>query len=170
MKVAVRTFGAICLAFQTATLIIVASPPPKLTRITGRIIAYRPVDRVAQVVSYSPNKETFLLATDPSSKTSKPTIIKIVYTHFGYSEIDDDILNKGVLLTMKMSRNKKCDESYAHFVSTSRVMTIVDDKSERQETSKPIIFTDGFNGASLVPDLSLKCYDLEKGNLTVGHQ
>jgi len=167
MRVTVRVFAAIYLVFQLVALKGVAGPRPKLTRIAGRIVAYRPVDRVAQVVSYSPNKETFLVAIDNSTQTLKPMVINVTYTHFGYSDIKDEVLQKGWLITMKVSRNTACDETYSQFVAMSRVMTVSDEKSGQRETSKPVIFAAGLNGASLAPDLKLQCYELEKGNFSV---
>ena len=157
--------AAVYLAIQVAALTTAARTTKKLTTVKGRIIAYRPVDRVAQVISNSPNTEVFLLATEGPIQTTKPTILKINYVHFGFGDVTDDMLHNGKPLTMKVSRDPACDESYTHFVSTSRVMTTVNEKSGQRETSKPVIFTAGFNEASLAPDLNLQCYDLKDGNI-----
>jgi len=91
----------------------------RTTTIAGRIIAYRPVDRISQVVSFAPNLEIFLMELETPGGVKAGPIVKVEYEHFGYSDITEDILDRAPHLRMKVQRNRACDESYRHFLNVA---------------------------------------------------
>jgi|SRR5882672_10871456 len=151
--------------FSAIVLAIVAITPnsgPKRTRIiTGRIIACRSVDRVAQVASSIHNTELCLFAIESPKDSKAMKIVKIDYRHLGYSELTEEMLQGGALLSLRARRDRSCDEYYDQFVATAPVLR---DESGNV-TLSGIAFVDKFKDTTLAPKLKLKCYTLGKGDL-----
>jgi hypothetical protein len=148
----------------TIAFIVMGLAPVRTTTIRGRIIAWRQVDRVIQWASFAPNRELFLFQVESTKHSKRPTIFKIDYTHFGYTDITEAMLQQAALLTIRASREKSCDQSYGEFMSTAPVV--------REETSGSVMlsgisFVEKFKGPEIEPDRILKCYTLQKGDFEV---
>ena len=147
-------------------VVAIGATPKRTTTITGRIIAYRPVDRVSQAASFAPNVEIFLFQLEGSRDSKARVIVKIEYRHFGYSNITQDILERAPRLSLKVKRDRACDESYGHFLEVAPLM--------REEKSGDlalggITFLEQFKAIKPSPDAVLRCYSLEAGGIQVLH-
>ena len=139
----------------------------RLSKFKGRIIAYRPAERVTQVPSHVLNKESFLFRVSNGKLSSQNPIIKLIYEHEGYSRAIDDALSKSKFFRIKVRRDPTCDESYGQFVRNSPVLTL-DKKGEAGSVSDVNL---AFIGSVPKPDLSsergLKCYRLRDGGISI---
>ena len=124
-------------------------------KVKGQIIAYRPFDRIVQVVSFVENREIFLFRVDAPESSSRPVIVKLVYEHFGYSDLGGDILGKTPLLESKVHRDKSCDETYGAFVQNAP--TIKDDVGKDFPIEK-LVFIKPFEKIEIPLEQPLKCY------------
>jgi hypothetical protein len=106
------------------TAVVGMADPVHKVGLTGRFIAYRPSDRLAQTASFVANKEAFLLQAEDSKHKS---VVKVEYEYVGYSDITEEMLEKAPLLNLKVRRNPSCDQSYSQFISTAP--TIRDEQS-----------------------------------------
>jgi hypothetical protein len=151
-----------------AALMAASNTTRRLITVKGRIVAFRPFDRAVQAPSFIPNAEVFLLQLDGPKYGGKPRIIKIDYRHFEFSDITPELLARNPQLRMRVMRDRTCDESYGHLVSTAPVIELSHDISGPPESLvEPIKFIGGFNGGDLSPSLKLECYALQKGNFQV---
>jgi hypothetical protein len=152
-----------------AALMAASNTTRRLITVKGRIIAFRPFDRAVQAPSFIPNAEVLLLQLSPEPG-GKTKIIKIDYRHFEFSDITPELLARDPQLSMRVMRDRTCDESYGHLVSTAPVIELSHDISGPPESFvEPIRFIGGFNGGDLSLNLKLECYALEKGNFQVVH-
>ena len=89
-----------------------AAGSPKATSMHGQVVAFRPGERIGQVVSGVVNRETFLLRIGAGGN-----VVKIVYKHDGYAE------HPAGEVELKVRRDRSCDGSYGQFVSDAPVFT-----------------------------------------------
>jgi hypothetical protein len=161
MSIPIRgTLSSIIFALLVLSVSGVAQPISKVS-LSGRFIAYRPSDRVAQTASFITNKEAFLLQIE-GAKPSK--IVKIEYEHAGYSDITGETLENAPLLSLKVRRNASCDQSYGQFVSTAPTMR---DEKSGKEMVGGIKFVAKYQSTQLPSDTALKCYALQKGDFRI---
>ncbi len=130
----------------------VANGRSHLTSLHGRIVAFRPAERIGQVVSGAVNRETFLLAIDGKARE----IVKLIDEHDGYSELSNST-NDHVILEVR--RDRSCDGSYGQFILESPVMT----SEDKSSAVPPLTRLGSFTG--LPPSYQLKCYRLNRGNI-----
>jgi hypothetical protein len=131
--------------------ITIAAKNANSTLIHGHIVAFRPAEIINQDISGVVNRETFLMSV--TGKNNQ--IVKIVYEHGGYSEISES--NDG--MTLKVRRDRSCDEDYGQYVMQEPILT-----SEDKEIVIPrITMLGSFNG--LPASYKLKCYRLKRGNI-----
>jgi hypothetical protein len=148
-------------AFQAASLSLSAlAGSPGLshrhTPIEGRIIAYRPYDRVIQFSSFVINEEVFLF--EISSSRGGSLIVKVRYRHVGESEITSRILEQAPAIKLQLRREPSCDETYAQFVSSAPAL-----RDQSGETlASGVSFVEKFHGSKPPNDLELECYMLEQ--------
>jgi len=134
----------------------IAAGKVNATSIRGHVVAFRPAERLGQVVSGVINQETFLVHVDGKPEDT----VKVFYEHDGYSEISGPAAENNASLLLRVRRDRSCDGSYGKFVSESPVLT-----SEDKSTSVPAVtMLGGFKGLS--PSYRLKCYRLERGNIS----
>ncbi len=124
-------------------------------KVTGQIIAYRPFDRIVQMVSFVENREIFLFRAGPSESNPRPVIVKLVYEHFGYSDLGNDILNKVPLLEFTVQRDKRCDETYGAFVQNSPT---IKDGDGKDFSIEKLVFIEPFEKTRIPLEQPLKCY------------
>jgi len=129
----------------------------------GRIVAYRPVDRISQLPSFAPNKEVFLFKVDTNHGTDS-RIVKIEYEYFGLTNISEAMLDAAPLLTLKAKRDKSCDQSYDQFLSTAPKL--------KQQGSDDVVvggveFVENFKDLKIPPKRILPCYFLEKNDFHI---
>ena len=148
----------VALIVSAATITVIGGVSRKRTKIKGQIIAYRPTERVSQVVSHALNKEYFLFRPS-TSRSNSPEVIKLVYEHFGYSMLADDLLSKMPALQLLVHRDSTCDETYGAFVENSP--TFNDDRAKEGPAEK-VIFIGSFQEMKLSTEQILKCYKLER--------
>ncbi len=88
----------------------VASPAGKKLSFKGRIVAFRPADRM-QVVSFVANKELLLFQRDVAGHE----VLKIVYVHQGFSDLKGDILSGAQDISISVHRDPSCDQALGAF-------------------------------------------------------
>jgi hypothetical protein len=145
-----------------AVVSVNAGAGAKKTNLVGEIIAYRPAERISQVVSFVMNEETFLLNVS-GSRTSGLTVAKLVYRHFGYSDLGAEVLDRTPTLRLKVRRDHTCDESYGGFVSSAPVIS----DPSGQVHNEPVIFIGKFGDVKLPAEQELKCYTMQSGDFQV---
>jgi hypothetical protein len=123
------------------------------TSIRGHIVAFRPAERLGQVVSGVVNRETFLLRVDGKAGE----VVKVLYEHDGYSEISDTSNE----MELEVRRDRSCDGNYGQFVSEAPVLA----SEDKTNSVPPVTMLAGFNG--LPPSYQLKCYRLGRGHIHV---
>ncbi len=155
-----RRLVIIALIVYSATITGTAGVYLKRTTIRGQIIAYRPGERVSQVVSHVLNKEYFLFRVKTSEVNSSPTVIKLMYEHFGYSTLADDWLAKMPTLQLIVHRDSSCDETYGAFVVNSP--NVNDDRPKEAAAGEKVIFIGSFQELKISNEQILKCYKLER--------
>jgi hypothetical protein len=148
----------------SATVLSAVTKGRQKATIIGRIVAFRPIDRIAQAAPFARNKQLYLFEIEDQKKEKNPTIVKIDYGFIGSSEITDRILQEALPLKMSVMRSTGCDQSYSEFLSS--VPSLKDEKSGR-EIERGIAFVKKFRDVELEPDLPLKCYKLEKGGIQI---
>jgi hypothetical protein len=153
----------VLLVLSAAALSAVAMVKQKTT-ITGRIVAFRPIDRIAQADSSARNEEIFLFEIENQKQGKNPTVVKIDYKHFAHSEISEQMLQGALSLKVKVKRSASCDQSYSELLSS--VPKGWDEKSG-MEIERGIAFVEMFKNIELAPELILKCYIVEKGDFQV---
>lgn len=163
MRKAALTFAITVVVFL-AMFIGKADAMHKHTKLKGQIIAYRPAERVSQVPSHVLNKESFLFMMAKSKSTSQAAIVKLVYEHYGYSDLGDDVLSKAPVLRLNIRRDTTCDETYGDFVQNSPVLG---DGKENNDSDGKVIFIEAFQKMNLSSEQPLKCYKLRDGNVRV---
>jgi hypothetical protein len=132
------------------------------TKMKGQIIAFRPFDRIVQMASFVENRETFLFRVVTPGSNSRPVIVKLVYEHFGYSDLGEDVTSKSPLLRLRVRRDKTCDETYATFVQNSP--TIQDDDGKEFSMEK-VVFIGLLEKTNIPAQQQLKCYKMQSGDL-----
>jgi len=160
MKEAARIFAVVVIVFLTI-VIGTAGVLQGHAKLKGQIIAYRPADRVLQVASHVLNKEYFLFRVNNSKSNSQTVVMKLVYEHFGYSDLGDDVLSKTPVLQLNVRRDRTCDETYGDFVRNSPALR---DEQAKNDPGEKIIFIEPFQKMKLSPEQPLKCYKLWGGN------
>lgn len=130
---------------------------PRVRTMKGQIIAYRPAERVIQVASHVLNKESFLFRVSTSESNPQPVVTKLIYEHFGYSQLGDLLLNKTPTLQLSVRRDTTCDETYKGFVENSG--TLNDDRT-KNDPGERVVFLGSFQRMKLSPEQILKCYRL----------
>ncbi len=163
MKEVTRTI-AVVLIVSLAIVTGIAGVQHGHTKVKGQIIAYRPADRILQVVSHVLNKESFLFKMSNSKSNSHAVVMKLVYEHFGYSDLGDDVLSKTPILELNILRDATCDETYGAFVQNAP--TLREDQAQNDPSEK-IVFIEPFQKMKLSPEQPLKCYRLQRGNFRV---
>jgi len=144
--------------------IIVANAKQK-PAITGRIVAYRPIDRIERVTTTTRHEEFFLFEIEDRKQGKHPAIVKIDYEHPGDSEVTEQTLQRALPLTLAVKRSPICDQSYSEFLSS--IPTVKDEKSG-VEIVRGITFAEKFKKIELSPDLMLKCYVVGKDGIKIG--
>ena len=134
------------------------------TKMKGQIIAYRPAERVSQVASHVMNRESFLFKVTTAGSDSQPVVTKLVYEHFGYTDLGDDVLNKTPTLQLSAHRDSTCDETYGAFVQNSPTLT---EDQARNDSTEKVIFIGPFQTIKLSPEQPLRCYKLQSGNFRI---
>ena len=123
----------------------------------GTIIAYRPVELITQVPSFSLNREAFLVHIEKTSSGATPELVKVVYEHLGYTGLTYDVLHATPLLLLRVSRERACDETYESFAKHGPVLR---DATTGAESLKRIVFVGRFSGTSVPDSQRLNCYVL----------
>jgi hypothetical protein len=159
-----RPLLLVALIASVTVVIAAAGPQRGHTKIKGQIIAYRPAERVLQVVSHVLNKESFLFKLSTTGLNSQPVVTKLVYEHFGYSELGENVLSKTPTLQLSVQRDTTCDETYGAFVQNS--LTLGEGQTKNDSDDK-VIFIGSFQTKRLSPKQPLKCYKLQRGGFRV---
>ena len=129
----------------------------------GQIVAYRPGERLLQFASFVVNRESFLFAVTSDRSKSQPVVAKLVYEHFGYSELSYDVLQKAPSIQLRAHRDPKCDETFADYVEHSPTFKTEDGKEEMIK----VVFVGPFQTVQLSPQQPLKCYKVQEGSIRI---
>jgi hypothetical protein len=164
MKKMTRTFAVVALVASLAVVTGIAGTQRAQTKIKGQIIGYRPAERVSQVASQVLNKESFLFKVSTAESNTQPVVTKVVYEHFGYSDLGEDVLNKTPTLQLSARRDATCDETYGAFVQNSPTLT---EEKAKDDSGAKVIFIGSFQTMKLSPEQPLKCYKLQSGNFRI---
>jgi hypothetical protein len=149
----------VALIVSSAVITGTAGVYQRPTTMKGQIIAYRPAERVSQVASHVLNKEYFLFRVKTSGTNSSPRVIKLMYEHFGYSMLGNDLLSKMPTLQLIVHRDSTCDETYGAFVENSPNFN--DDRT-KEAAGEKVIFIGSFQEMKPSNEQILKCYKLER--------
>jgi len=133
-------------------------------KMRGQIIAYRPAERLLQMSSHALNEEAFLFRVNSSRSNSQPVVVKLVYEHFGYSDLGDDVLRKTPTLQISVHPDPTCDETYGAFVDSGPALKTDEAKGD---ASAKIIFIEPFQNMKLSAEQPLECYRLQSGGLRI---
>jgi hypothetical protein len=163
MKNITRSFVAALIGFL-AVVVAAASTQHAQVNMRGQIIAYRPAERVSQAASHALNRESFLFRSGPTKSSPQLVVTKLVYEHFGYSDLGSDLLDKAPRLVLKVHRDARCDETYRAFVQNSPTLK---EEQSKDETGEKVVFIEPFRTMKLSPDQTLKCYKLQSGNFQI---
>jgi hypothetical protein len=158
-----RTGAAIILAVSLGPVGGAGANRRQEVTFEGKIIAYRPADRVLQVPSFVVNKESFLFSVRNPPPKFGSALIKLVYEHFGYSDLGEAVLQEVPVLRLKVRRDASCDEAYRRFVSGAP--TIRDQSGG--DLIQGVSFIGKYRGIKISPDQVLKCYVLEEGGFKI---
>jgi len=93
-------------------------------QLTGRVFAYDPEAHISKVASFAENQEIVLLQID--SKKQGRRYLKLVVHGFGPTQIPDNYIAGGSVLTVRAARDHSCDQETVDFVTT-----VVDDEHPR---------------------------------------
>lgn len=126
--------------------------------IKGQIIAFRPAERAFQAASFVLNRESFLVSL-AGSKKSNPQILRLVYEHFGYTDLEGRFLAQIPILLLRVHRDAKCDETYKAFVKNSPRLRELGSESPLVD---PIAFYGPFKSIEPSQDYFLRCYRLDR--------
>lgn len=129
--------------------------------IHGRLVAYRPADRASQRASHVVNREVFLFLEDKVHRTSK-TPLKVVYEHFGYSDVPDPTSSEGIVFRLRLRRKTNCDESFGSFVRSAPRLAV---NSSAEPATNGVIFLNGVQPSGIPEGALLKCYVLREGDI-----
>ncbi len=152
-----RTRHIACWLVALCGVNAVAAGKANLTSLRGHIVAFRPAERLGQVVSGVVNRETFLLRADGKAGE----IVKVVYEHGGYSELSGAAAERNAGLELEVRRDRSCDGNYGQFVSEAPVLT----SEDKTDSIPPVTMLENFNG--LPKSYKLKCYRLARGNIRI---
>jgi hypothetical protein len=119
----------------------------------GRIVAYRLADRIFQVASSIENREHFLFQVEGLNEE----LVKLVYVHYGYSDIKDDVISGDVKIAIVAQRNRSCDETLDKFEKNAYLIPV---EGEGHTIGEKIIFADE-KYRQIPKSLHLKCYVLD---------
>jgi hypothetical protein len=134
------------------------------TTLKGQIIAYRPVEAIWQSVSHVLNQQSFLFYR-PEQKSQSSAIIKLVYEHFGYSELDGDLIQRAPVLYVTARRDSSCDERYSEFLQNSPGMN---DEQGQPSGIEKLVFVRSVREFNVAPERVLKCYKVAQGGFNLG--
>lgn len=135
---------------------------PAAVFLTGKIVAYRPADRVLQVPSHSLNTESFLFLVSAPQPT-RPSLARIVYRHLGYGKLDTALLEKTPTLQLAAHRDATCDVKYETFAHSAPSLELHGAEADGEK----IIFLGSFTSLRIDPTQRLKCYVLEDDDFKV---
>ena len=85
------------IGFVVAPILICLSFTPVLAathKKSGQIIAYQTLSRLAQLASFVENHEIFLFAPRSPKEKQSLVIYKVVYRHFGVSDIPQKVITR----------------------------------------------------------------------------
>ncbi len=125
--------------------------------IKGQIIAFRPAERAFQSASFVLNRESFLVNLT-RSKNSNSQILRLVYEHFGYTDMEERFLAQTPILLLRVHRDAKCDETYKAFVENSPRLREFGPEGSLVD---PITYYGPFKSIEPSQDYFLRCYRLD---------
>ena len=86
----------------------------KVPVLSGKMIAYDPMQHAAKDASFKANNETVILEMPGPKKTR---YVKVVFVGFGTSQIETQYFDGATPLTVQGIRDKRCDEPLPNLVS-----------------------------------------------------
>ena len=128
----------------------------KKSSFNGRIVAYRPADRM-QVASFAANREILLFGID----ATKERLVKLVYVHQGYSDLKGDVLYGRTSISISARRDSSCDQTLASFERDAPAIPI---EGGGGAITERIVFTE--QPPYPLDAYQLKCYVLDHWGTT----
>ncbi len=119
----------------------------------GRIAAYRPADKVGQVVSFVINRELFLFRTEDGK------LLKLVYRHNGFSDIVGSVLSGSANILISARRDHSCDETLGAFEANAPDIPLMEDGKKFGSIQRLV-----FSASVPLPPQTyrMKCYVLQR--------
>jgi len=130
------------------TCLLVAGAAPGFAKtpvLTGKVVAYDPLQHAAKDATFSANKETLIL----QSVGPKIKYVKVVFVSFGTTQLDPKYFDGSSQLMVKALRDRSCDESFPKFVLQVGI----------DQTSGTYVLTDAFKSSPPGRIKSVECYD-----------
>ncbi len=115
----------------------------KTLTLSGKMVAYNPMQHAAKDASFQANKETVILEI----KEKKTKYVKVLFIGFGTTQIESQFFDGATPLTVKALRDKTCEE---------RLPNLVDEVGLQQRAGSYLL-TDAFKKSP--PKIkNLECY------------
>jgi hypothetical protein len=114
--------------------------------LTGKVVAYDPLQHAAKESTFAANKETIIL----QSTGTKIKYLKVIFVSFGTTQTDPKYFDGSVPLTVKALRDRTCDENSPKFVQQVGV----------DQSSGTYLLTEAFKNSPPPKIKSLECYDV----------
>jgi len=123
-------------------------------------VAYGPAEAVRQVPSFVLNTQTYLaLSVGPPS--GPPRLTKVVYEHFGYSNLLMTVQD-GRTRSLLLNREPSCDESLESYIRSSPKLFATGAESDLVESqSAPIRYLNSFDPSTVPGTTPLPCFVLK---------
>lgn len=116
----------------------------KTTKLTGKIVAYNLMQHESKTASAVQNQETVILSVPEQKKK----YVKIVFSSFGTTQIDEKYFSGTEPLTVEVLRDHTCDENSPVFVSQTSV----------EQMGGTYLLTDAFKSSPPGKIKTLECY------------
>jgi hypothetical protein len=120
----------------------------KTKKLTGKIVAYDVIHHNAKnTAGTMQNQETVILETDSPKRKDK--YVKITFSSFGTTQIDQKYFDGTTPLTIDVFRDHSCNESFPTFVSQVSI---------EQMAPGTYLLTDAYKNSSPGRIKNLECY------------
>ena len=129
-------------------------------KLLGQIIAYRPAEMIIQFASHVLNKQIYLFKV----KEPQQEIVKLVYEHFGWAKEDVGLLSDLPLFLVSATRDKSCDETFEHFVKTSKGIISAETGAD---VAPPVAFIGNGDKDAIMANQLLPCYKVKEDGLHI---
>src|SRR5215813_591613 len=102
MAQAMRVYRSSLAMLLACGLLMQGAEGVRRQEVKGQIIAFRPAESAFQAPSFVQNRESFLVKI----AGSRNQVVRLMYEHFGYSDLKGELLSQTPSLVLRVERNK----------------------------------------------------------------